>query len=303
MTPHEQLIANGKKAMDAGEYQQAVEMLGKAYGEERSFENNWQFTKALYQNGQAETALTIAKEFIGEYMFSSAGYEFYFQLCLAAGAFIDARRLALESEEVGRQRQRVKQLNEAEQNAREENGELIKKRARELTHLAAFDSFTQQQIYQESLLLPFDEYLTAIKRVLLDPDCLPLVRMTILIDSQSLLLNKKLTYLYIDGKVYTTKIDESTRPVTHPVYEQARDYLQKTIGQNDPVNYEMLLEQLRLEVHALFPQINRVSDPIAWVQKDIKQYLGVDTENKWSESAEQKELHETVHRFLTTLGV
>ncbi|MGQ2226000.1 hypothetical protein ACT5YR_01765 [Fructobacillus fructosus] len=303
MTRLDQLIVQGKQALADDEFAKAVELLGEVYGDERSFENNWLFSKALYQNGQAETALTIAREFVGEYMWTTEGYEFYFDLCLVASSFVAARRLALGSIDFEKQENRLERLKEAEEKARKENGELIKKRARELKHLAAFDAFTQQQIYQDAQLLPFEEYFDAAKQVLIDPDCLPLIRMTILIDMQSLMVDEELTYRYIDGKNYTTKINHAGNPLTHPAYEAARDYLQEVIGQEDPVSSELLHEQLKLEFNALFPQIDRVTDPIAWMQKDIQRFQSIPDNEERKESSDQAKLHELVYHFLSILEV
>ncbi|MBS9335835.1 hypothetical protein [Fructobacillus papyrifericola] len=302
MTEIEELKEKGLKALANGEYQVAADAFCKVYQSDRTFENNQLFASALSKNDQADSALTIAKEYVGEYMGQKKDYEFYFDLCLAADYFIMARRMAVESIEDSDKKRRIDTVEAAEAHARATNGDWIKKTTKRFRHIAGFDPLTQQQIYQDALSLPVDEFAEGAFLALVDPDCLPLIRISLRTDIQCLFLHKKIDYLYLDGHVYQTVLCDHPKPLRDPIYAEARQYLNDMLGQVDPVAYQMLLDQLHLEMNVLFPQINRVTDPIAWVQADLALLNGGALSGERSETASQAEIHQQVHAFLEEQG-
>ncbi|MDD9138291.1 hypothetical protein H7198_01520 [Fructobacillus sp. CRL 2054] len=297
-----QLKEEGLEAFANQNYQQAISLLNEVYENERTFTNNQLFAKALKENGQIDSALTIAQEYVGEYLGKKEDYQFYFDLCLAAGYFIMARRMAMESIFTEDRDERLLQIHEAEELAWEERAADIQKTHRQFKHLAGYDVLTQQQIYQDAQTLPVEEFVDAANTVLLDPDCMPIIRVSILTDIQCLELHRKVKYLYIDGKEYTTILCEQPKPLRDDVYFEARDYLSETVGQEDPVANQMLQEQLRLEMNVLFPQLERVTDPIAWIQADIAMINGQRILNAHRESVEQAAIHDFTHRLLSEMG-
>ncbi|MCK8616882.1 hypothetical protein LNP00_00655 [Fructobacillus sp. M158] len=302
MTEIEQLREKGLQALEDGDFQLAADALCKVYQSDRTFENNQLFAGALSKNGQADSALTIAKEYVGEYMGQKKDYEFYFDLCLDASYFIMARRMAVESIEDADKERRIQTIEEAEDVARAERGDWIADTAWRFRHIAAYDALTQQQVYQDALSLPVDEFSEGACQALIDPDCLALIRVSLMTDIQCLFLHRVVDYLYLDGKRYQTVLCDHPKPVRDPVYSAARDYLNQMVGQEDPVAYQMLLDQLHLEMNVLFPQIDRVTDPVAWVQADLALLNGQRFEGELPESDEQAAIHQRVHQFLAEQG-
>ncbi|MBS9334850.1 hypothetical protein LQZ24_02200 [Fructobacillus sp. M1-13] len=302
MTVIQQLKEQGIDALATENYQLAVDCLNQVYDYDRTFENNQLFARALSKNGQNDSALTIAQEYVGEYLGQQKDYQFYFELCLKAKHFIMARRMAVESIEESDKVRRIEEVAAAEENERAENPKVIDQAVRRFRHIAAFDVLTQQQIYQDALNLPVRDFVDAARNVLLDPDCFALIRISILTDIQCLFLHQKFSYRFIDGEVYTTILCDHPKPLRDPAFSKAREYLSRTVGQEDPVAYGMLLDQLRLEMNTVFPQLDRITDPIAWVQADVAMFNDKEGRVDFAESADQKNLHEMVHHFLEEMG-
>ncbi|MBS9339225.1 hypothetical protein G6R29_06355 [Fructobacillus sp. M2-14] len=302
MTPVNNLRQEGQEAFDNGDYELAVQKWSDLYDSDRTFENNQLFARALSRSGQPQAALTVAKEYVGEYLGQKKDYQFYFDLCLNASYFIMARRMAMESIEERDKNRRIKEVEEAEKKAKEEHGDALKKIARRFHHISGYDALEQQQIYQDAMSLPIEDYVDAARTILKDPYTLPLVQASILSDIQCLILHQNFTYCFLDGKEYTTVFCEHPRPLRDPNFEAARNYLIETVGQEDPVAFEMLMEQLKLEMHVLFPQIDRIENPIAWVQSDMTLFNDRDDQSFEEESEEQKNLHLLVHRSLEEMG-
>ncbi|MFC4760682.1 hypothetical protein [Fructobacillus durionis] len=302
MTDINQLKEEGVQALADEEYQKATELLSQVYENDRTYENNQLFAKALLNNNQVNSALTIAQEYVGEYLGQKADYQFYFDVCLAAGYFIMARRMAMESIFSDDREERLRQIDKAEEKAREERSETIQKIHRRFKHIAGYDVLEQQQIYQDAQLLPVEDFVDAAKDLLLDPDIMPIIRVSVLTDIQCLELHRKVRYLYIDGQEYTTILCEQPKPLRDEIYFEARDYLGETVGQDDPITNQMLQEQLRLEMNVLFPQLERVTDPIAWIQADIAMIKGNRMDEQQHESVEQAAIHDYAHRLLSEMG-
>lgn len=292
----------GQKAFDDGDYELAVQFWSKLYDSDRTFENNQLFAKALSKSGQPQAALTVAKEYVGEYLGQKKDYQFYFEICLAASYFIMARRMAMESIEDADRIRRLEEVDAVEAVAKEEHGEKLKKIARRFHHISGYEALEQQQIYQDALSLPVEDYVSGARSVLADPYTLPLIQASILTDVQCLVLHQKFTYRFLDGEEYTTVLCEQPRPLRDPNFAAARDYLIETVGQEDPLAFEMLMDQLKLEMHVLFPQIHRIDDPVAWVQADMTLFNGHDETAFEEESDDQKKIHLLVHHALEEMG-
>ncbi|MCO0831638.1 hypothetical protein NFX39_00830 [Fructobacillus sp. W13] len=302
MTSVNEWREEGQQAFDNGDYELAVQNWSQLYDSDRTFENNQLFARALSKSGQPQAALTVAKEYVGEYLGQKKDYQFYFELCLNASYFIMARRMAVESIEPEDKERRLKEVDAAEKVAQIEQGEALKRAARRFHHISGYDVLEQQQIYQDALSLPVNDYVAGARAVLQDPYTLPLIQASILTDVQCLVLHQEFTYRFLDGKEYTTILCEQPRPLRDPNFEDGRAYLLKAVGQDDPVAFEMLMDQLKLEMHVLFPQIHRIENPIAWVQADMTLFNGHDEENFEEESDEQKNLHQMVHHALEEMG-
>lgn len=159
----------------------------------------------------------------------------------------------------------------------------------------------QQERYQQAFHLPVATFITGAKFLLVDPFSTPLMRATLLADLQQLAVKEAVQYQWLDGQRYQVNLTELATAFADDRFVAMMAALDEQVGQEDPVAYQALFDQIRLETMLIFPRLaESVVDPVAWIEADVAAFY---QEDAVTESAEQQAIHGQVHQALLQLGV
>lgn len=286
---------------DQGNYRQAAELFAAVYQEEQSLALNRQLVLALQADEQYQLAREYASDFLSDYAQHENLFLLYFNLLLQTQNFVFAQQWAMQRQGERDRLELLEDIRAKEKQAEDQQSQTLKTIAQQFYHLSDENLSAQQERYQQAFHLPVATFITGAKFLLVDPFSTPLMRATLLADLQQLAVKEAVQYQWLDGQRYQVNLTEIASAFADDRFVAMMAALDEQVGQEDPVAYQALFDQIRLETMLIFPRLaESVVDPVAWIEADVAAFY---QEDDVTESAEQQAIHGQVHQALLQLGV
>lgn len=266
-----------KERLKNQEWHQAAVQLEQLYQERHDDDINQLLVEALYMDSQFKLAYDYAIEKQTAYLATMDRFKLMINVLLKSNHLITARQFALRAPQPAWQQQAVAGIEQFEQNASETLMQTHRATLRKFYHLGDQPFAQQRQRFEQAAQLPLKDYLTGARFLLRDPFTHPLVRASLLQSLQQLHFQGPLTFLWIDDQEHQIQGDDLKRIDEDPVYQHLMAILADRIGQVDPVETQMLTQELALQTMLAYPLLDHVFvQPEEWVTMLIKQYRGED---------------------------
>lgn len=288
------LVANRQE-----DWAKAALIWSELYESLNTFEVNYRLVVALFMNEQYRLAFDIATDYLDDYLVDDDLQQLLISLAVQNQEFVYAQQLALLVTDEKQQQELVSEIRAAEDDAQKTMGTTFQTVARHFYHLSDYDLISQEQRYQEAYQLPVKLFQAGARYLLLDPFCSPVMRVSLLVDLKKLGLEETVSYYWIDDEKYEVDLEQVNLPLDSQAYQAVKAELHEQMANQDPIAFQTLLEQVRLEVSMLFPKITAsITDPKAWAQADIQHYQ---QHQSSLESASQAQIHQKVNQLLDQL--
>ncbi|CAH1852593.1 hypothetical protein [Convivina intestini] len=289
----------GLAANRQDDWAKAALIWSELYESLNTFEVNYRLVVALFMNEQYRLAFDIAADYLDDYLVDDDLQQLLISLAVQNQEFVYAQQLALLVTDEKQQQELVSEIRAAEDDAQETMGTTFQTVARHFYHLSDYDLISQEQRYQEAYQLPVKLFQAGARYLLLDPFCSPVMRASLLVDLKKLGLEETVSYYWIDDEKYEVNLEQVNLPLDSQAYQAVKAVLHEQMANQDPIAFQTLLEQVRLEVSMLFPKITAsITDPKAWAQADIQHYQ---QQQSSLESASQAQIHQKVNQLLDQL--
>ncbi|CAK1222111.1 Tetratricopeptide (TPR) repeat (TPR) [Fructobacillus cardui] len=281
-------------------YHQAADLFVTVYQEEQSLAVNRQLVLALKEDQQYQLAKDYATDFLSDYVQHENLFLLYFDLLLQTQNYVSAQQWALQSPNQELTEGLLAQIRDGERKAEDQQGQTLKTIAQHFYHLSDESMVAQQECYQQAFHLPVATFVTGAKFLLVDPFASPLMRSTLLSDLQELGETGVVTYQWLDQQRYQIDLQAILPLFSNKAFQKLVIALDDQVGQEDPIAYQALFDQLRLEAMLLFPRLEEsILDATAWVDADLSAFY---QEQVPEEEAQQKQAHDLVLQALSELA-
>ncbi|CAK1234030.1 type I restriction endonuclease subunit R [Fructobacillus cardui] len=281
-------------------YHQAADLFVTVYQEEQSLAVNRQLVLALKEDQQYQLAKDYATDFLSDYAQHENLFLLYFDLLLQIQNFVSAQQWTLQSPNQALIEDLLAQIRGIERKAEDQQGQTLKTIAQHFYHLSDESMVAQQERYQQAFHLPVATFVTGAKFLLVDPFASPLMRSTLLSDLQELGETGGVTYQWLDQQRYQIDLQAILPLFSNQSFQKLVAALDDQVGQEDPIAYQALFDQLRLEAMLLFPRLEEsILDATAWVDADLSAFY---QEQAPEEEAKQKQAHDLVLQALSELA-
>ncbi|MDF7636783.1 hypothetical protein PT274_00695 [Leuconostocaceae bacterium ESL0958] len=293
-----QAKAAAQAQLDQGDYANAAASWSTIYQEAPTFDHNQQLLAALVGADRAAEGVVLAQDFLAQYLQTAQPFMSYFDAVLMTGRFITARQLAQQAPAGVAGAFLLTTIADAEAARSQSDGAAFDKIAADFYHMANQPLQGQEAIYQQATFLPEDRFVPAALFLLQDPYLTAILRTTILSDLQQLGYSETVRYRWLDGQDDQVDLQTVAAPFDDPIYQQLLTNLTQLVGADDPLAEQSLNDQLNLEWLLLFPKGTVVTDPAAWVERDLASYY---QELPGAEPAAQLAAHDLVAEQLGKL--
>ncbi|GAP00562.1 hypothetical protein [Fructobacillus ficulneus] len=294
------LIDQAQNEYDQENYRQAADLLAEVYQEESSLQVNHSLVLALQKDQQFQLAKDYANDHINDYLQDTDLFTLYLDLLLATQNFVLAQQWVLQGPEDLDRETELGKIRAAENEAIANQGQTIAVIEKQFYHLSDEDWSGQQDRYQQGFHLPVASFTTGAKFLLVDPFATPLMRATLMADLQQLGEDGSTTYQWLDGNRYQVDFQATAPVFASKTFTDLVGALDDLVGQEDPVAYQALFDQLRLEAMLVFPRLSEgIPDPEAWVDVDLANFY---QDQKPDEEPDQKQVHDLVQKAFIELA-
>lgn len=289
-----ELLAAGNEALAEKHWRSAIEIFDELYAEEQSLALNHKLVQALFANKQYQLAQQYISEFLDDYLDDPEYLEVLLAVFVQNHNFIEARQLLMSVTDLAVRQTGLNLVASGETEARENSTETFKVVLRQFTHLGDFAFGEQFNRYRAALKLPLTEYLKGAKFLLQDEYVLPMVRASILESLARLQLDEEISFLWFDDQEHSFNPSKTTPALSSEIAKTVWAVLNESVGQDDPMAFQFLTEDLKLKLATAFPRLEDVIiDPIGWTKYQIARYQGAklpelnENDIKWIEKFDQ----------------
>ena len=253
---NEELIEKAQQAYDSGHYDQAVTLMEEAYLKNKNFHNNYYLFKFLKKDQKWIEAVTVANEYLNEYIQNDDYFYQYFDCRLHAGDILECFELlnrldpylnSIEHQIL------AKKIKSYPSYLSKKHQELKQETLRKLKYLGGFSVREQREILNNIKLLNPQELFLNCKTVFLDKDVPCVVRMSLLDTLRKVSNNQiKVLNLFNEG----IQVDLSTlAPIEKfPIYAKIRQQILDSKEIAEPLKLRMFSEA-KMKLFTVYPEI------------------------------------------------
>lgn len=253
---NEELIEKAQQAYDNGHYDQAVTLMEEAYLKNKNFHNNYYLFKFLKKDQKWIEAVTVANEYLNEYIQNDDYFYQYFDCRLHAGDILGCFELlnrldpylnSIEHQIL------AKKIKSYPSYLSKKHQELKQETLRKLKYLGGFSVREQREILNNIKLLNPQELFLNCKTVFLDKDVPCVVRMSLLDTLRKVSNNQiKVLNLFNEG----IQVDLSTlAPIEKfPIYAKIRQQILDSKEIAEPLKLRMFSEA-KMKLFTVYPEI------------------------------------------------
>ena len=271
---NEELIEKAQQAYDNGHYDQAVALMEEAYLKNKNFHNNYYLFKFLKEDQKWVQAVTVANEYLNEYIQNDDYFYQYFDCRLHAGDVLGCFELLnqldpyLNSTERQILAQKVKLYPSY---LSKEQQELKQNVLRKLKYLGGFSIHEQREILNNVNLLNPQELFLNCRSVFLDQDVPCVVRMSLL-NTLRKASNNQVKVLNLFNEVIQVDLSKLAPIEELPVYVKIKQQIFDSKKIAEPLKLRMFSEA-KMKLFVVYPEIEQID------QNDLIEIALLQTEN------------------------
>lgn len=253
---NEELIEKAQQAYDSGHYDQAVTLMEEAYLKNKNFHNNYYLFKFLKKDQKWIEAVTVANEYLNEYIQNDDYFYQYFDCRLHAGdilgCFALLNRLDPYLNSIEHQIL-AKKIKSYPSYLSKKQQELKQETLRKLKYLGGFLVREQHEILNNIKLLNPQELFLNCKTVFLDKDVPCVVRMSLL-DTLRKVSNNQIKVLNLFNEVIQVDLSTLAPIEKFPIYAKIRQQILDSKEIAEPLKLRMFSEA-KVKLFTVYPEI------------------------------------------------
>lgn len=271
---NEELIEKAQQAYDNGHYDQAVALMEEAYLKNKNFHNNYYLFKFLKKDQKWVQAVTVANEYLNEYIQNDDYFYQYFDCRLHVGDVLGCFELLnqldpyLNSTERQTLAQKVKLYPSY---LSKEQQELKQNVLRKLKYLGGFSIHEQREILNSVNFLNPQELFLNCRSVFLDQDVPCVVRMSLL-NTLRKVSNNQVKVLNLFNEVIQVDLSKLAPIEELPVYAKIKQRIFDSKKIAEPLKLRMFSEA-KMKLFVVYPEIEQID------QDDLVKIALMQTEN------------------------
>lgn len=302
---YENNMKKGLAAMQAGQWQEAEELIGRAYRLRPTAESNYLYFTVLTEQGYFEEAVQLAEDMLTYYSGDDVLYSLYIEAAIKSGQFLKAESLLLDEikrsglETGERWQQQLDDLNQVKREAALEKEKQDKALERRLYSLAEYTSLEQLEILKEAGRLPQQMSIKAYYSLLVNPFVSQIAKTFCLLAllEQGETGTADLIWFGQDKKVDLSRLGPFEK---HPGVVELKNLLQEKLYK-DPLQMEMIHQELNFHLMQLYPFIEEViQDSLFWLELYIDRYIRSSAENQ-VETKVERDMLEWFRRLIQNI--
>ena len=271
---NEELVVKAQQAYDNGHYDQAVALMEEAYLKSKNFHNNYCLFKFLKKDQKWVQAVTVANEYLNEYVQNDDYFYQYFDCRLHAGDVLGCFELLdqldpyLNSTERQTLAQKVKLYPSY---LSKEQQELKQNVLRKLKYLGGFSIHEQREILNNIKLLNPQELFLNCRSVFLDQNVPCVVRMSLL-NTLRKVSNNQVKVLNLFNEIIQVDLSKLVSIEKLPVYAKIKQQIFDSKKIAEPLKLKMFSEA-KMKLFVVYPEIEQID------QNDLLKIALMQTEN------------------------
>lgn len=256
---NEELIEKAQQAYDSGHYDQAVALMEEVYLKNKNFHNNYYLFKFLKKDQKWIEAVTVANEYLNEYIQNNDYFYQYFDCRLHAGDILGCfellKRLDPYLNSIERQTL-AKKIKSYPSYLSKKQQELKQETLRKLKYLGGFSVREQREILNNIKLLNPQELFLNCKTVFLDKDVPCVVRMSLL-NTLRKVSNNQVKVLNLFNEVIQVDLSTLAPIEKFPIYVKIRQQILDSKEIAEPLKLRVFSEA-KMKLFTIYPEITKI---------------------------------------------
>lgn len=256
---NEELIEKAQQAYDSGHYDQAVALMEEVYLKNKNFHNNYYLFKFLKKDQKWIEAVTVANEYLNEYIQNNDYFYQYFDCRLHAGDILGCfellNRLDPYLNSIERQTL-AKKIKLYPSYLSKKQQELKQETLRKLKYLGGFSVREQREILNNIKLLNPQELFLNCKTVFLDKDVPCVVRMSLL-NTLRKVSNNQVKVLNLFNEVIQVDLSTLAPIEKFPIYVKIRQQILDSKEIAEPLKLRVFSEA-KMKLFTIYPEITKI---------------------------------------------
>lgn len=256
---NEELIEKAQQAYDNGHYDQAVALMEEVYLKNKNFHNNYYLFKFLKKDQKWIEAVTVANEYLNEYIQNNDYFYQYFDCRLHAGDILGCfellNRLDPYLNSIERQTL-AKKIKSYPSYLSKKQQELKQETLRKLKYLGGFSVREQREILNNIKLLNPQELFLNCKTVFLDKDVPCVVRMSLL-NTLRKVSNNQVKVLNLFNEVIQVDLSTLAPIEKFPIYVKIRQQILDSKEIAEPLKLRVFSEA-KMKLFTIYPEITKI---------------------------------------------
>lgn len=270
-----ELFDKANQAYQDKDYAQAASLLENIYNEVQDPQINHLLVESLYLHEEYSRARAYADDYLNSYLTTATDFRFLLTLLLRVHEFILAHEIVAGVHDEKLKQTGLEMIEGAENEARMDTKATLTTIAKQFYHMSDYSAAEQQGRFQAALKLPLTEFKQGAQYLLVDPYLHPLFVVSILEVFQRLHEENTVTFQWLDKKRYTAVPNQLNSLQDDQMYKQVQQSLTEKLAAKDPVAYNLLSQEVRLQLTLTYPFVSRVvTDADGWVDNLIAVYQG-----------------------------
>ncbi|MTV81347.1 hypothetical protein [Secundilactobacillus folii] len=248
-------------------WHEAAALYEKVYQSQPSAKINHLLVKSLFEDQQYQSAYVTMMENLNSYLMDEMHLELMVQVLLAVHQIMMAHILMAT---LPKKADRLDAMIEkSEMKARQQPD--FKADYQAFYQLSSLTAGQQQRVFERGKQLPFQEWWTATKALLVDPFVKPIIRVSLLEMVQKLKIAGQFDFRWLDDHNYEIDGAQLKSLANFSKVDILEGILQKMVSDHDPVSQQLFRDELGLQVTLLYPFIDKaITDPETWVSRLVQ---------------------------------
>ncbi|MDR0899098.1 MAG: hypothetical protein LBM27_01925 [Lactobacillaceae bacterium] len=264
---YESTIKEGINLLESRQYLKAIKLFEDQYSKTATAELNIYLTSAYFFNEQFERAFETVTDMPGAYTETYELVTLAVNISLKVQQFLFAREFVQKNSNDLQGEVLVKLIEEAENDFRFNNEELIKRLQRNLIYLGDGGLDAQEEKFESGLNLPYKEWKNASQIALLDQFVNPLLKSTILEIFVRLNVDESIEYKWINEKIYKVVPAKQKELLLQPKFKTMAAIVEES--DLDDGQKEIVISFVRMYASVIYPRLSVIKDPEKWVRMII----------------------------------
>lgn len=297
-TSYDDYMRLGLQAYEEENYQLAIEHLTQAYKIKPTQDVHELIVRSYTCLGEYQEAKNLVIEELPKYLREDSGVELYFDLLCETNEWITAHKLVISYDILKPKIEQLKFLEKAYQMYQKNQVEGLKE---DLLKSKNNSPLYQMTLWKKAKFLPLYDYLSVVKRSLVEVDLCLLVRAHLLESLHSLQIKEKVNYLDINQKILSVKLSILPTMESDDNYQIFIHETQKLI-EKEPQLLQHINKLLPFVFYCLLPTPDKyLKNPKKFARIFLSRF-GFDKKFYLNMTDEEKDIIDKIQNQIVKLG-